>query len=87
MAKQEVKQVRTIKSREELIEDIINAGKSIINNADSILGNEKYFLKCSYFERDNLLRKGEEEYEKESFGYLTGGNNGSKLISRLWNNS
>ena len=28
MAKQEVKQVRTIKSREELIEDIINAGKS-----------------------------------------------------------
>lgn len=46
MAKQEVKQVRTIKSREELIEDIINAGKSIINNADSILGNEKYFLNC-----------------------------------------
>lgn len=28
-----------------------------------------------------------EEYEKESFGYLTGGSNGSKLISRLWNNS
>ena len=46
MAKQEVKQVKTIKSREELIEDIINAGKSIINNADSILGNEKYFLNC-----------------------------------------
>lgn len=45
MAKQEVKQVRTIKSREELIEDIINAGKSIINNADSILGNEKIFSK------------------------------------------
>lgn len=46
MAKQAVKQVKTIKSREELIEDIINAGKSIINNADSILGNEKYFLNC-----------------------------------------
>ena len=28
MAKQEVKQVRTIKSREELIEDIINAGNT-----------------------------------------------------------
>ena len=49
--------------------------------------NENIFLKYSYFERDNLLRKGEEEYEKESFGYLIGGNNGSKLIGRLWNNS
>ena len=38
--------------------------------------------------RDAELKKWlEEEYEKESFGYLTGGSNGSKLISRLWNNS
>lgn len=44
MGDQEVK--RTIKNREELINDIINAGKSIINNADSILGNEKYFINC-----------------------------------------
>lgn len=37
-------QERKIKTREELINEIKFVGQSIIDNADSILGNEKYFL-------------------------------------------
>lgn len=35
---------RQIKTYDELINDIKAAGASIINNAESILGNEKYFI-------------------------------------------
>lgn len=38
---------RKIKTRLEMIEDIKNIGRSIILNADDILGNEKYFLKST----------------------------------------
>lgn len=34
-----------IKTREDLVEEVKKCGQSIIDNADSIIGNEKYFLK------------------------------------------
>lgn len=35
---------RKIKTYEELIKQIKDAGQSIIDNAESILGNERYFI-------------------------------------------
>ena len=37
---------RKIKTREDLVQEIKNCGESIIKNADSIVGNERYFLKA-----------------------------------------
>lgn len=36
---------KQIKTKEDLVQEVINCGESIIKNADSIIGDERYFLK------------------------------------------
>ena len=43
--------------------------------------NENIFLKYNYFERQNLLRKGEEEYEKEVLATLLVGAMAASLLA------
>lgn len=50
---------RNMKNRQELLDDIKKYGQSIIDNAESILGDERYFmdLKISFIV-DRSLEKG-----------------------------
>lgn len=37
---------KQIKTKEDLVQEVKNCGESIIKNADSIVGDERYFLKA-----------------------------------------
>lgn len=39
--------MQNLYSRDELIQQIKNCGQSIIDNAESILGNERYFMRLN----------------------------------------